>query len=199
MKFKAAVLGVALTTMCVGAADAGSNWIGFSGGAGFPTGDYGDAAATGWHLGATGTHMMNDQWGIGGDLAYHAWGESDQLKAATEAAFGPGSKVSWSAIQADVHGTMMFPTRSDAKPYAQVGLGLYDVAAKLTSPSGNDDTSKSKLGFNIGGGMDFRGSGNMRWGLAGAYHIVPAKDDLGADVNFFSLGVNLMLGLTPGK
>ena len=56
-----------------------------------------------------------------------------------------------------------------------------------------------KLGFNIGGGMDFRGSGNMRWGLAGAYHIVPAKDDLGADVNFFSLGVNLMWGLTPGK
>src|SRR5215510_1129489 len=143
MKFKAAVLGVALMASCVGAAHAGSNWIGFSGGAGIPTGDYGDAAATGWHLGATGTHMMNDQWGIGGDLAYHAWGASDELKAATEATFGPGSEFSWSAIQANVHGTMMFPTQSNVKPFAQAGVGLYNVTAKLTSPAGDDNTSKS--------------------------------------------------------
>jgi opacity protein-like surface antigen len=192
MKFKAAVLGVALTALSVGAANAGSNWIGFSGGAGFPTGDYGDAASTGWHLGATGTHMVNDQWGIGGDLAYHAWGASDQLKVA----LGPGSEFSWSAIQASAHGVMLFPTQSNVKPYAQVGLGLYNLAAKLTSPSGDTNTSKSKLGFNLGGGMDFASSGNMRWGVNGAYHIISAKDDFGSDVNFFSLGVNLMWGLS---
>jgi opacity protein-like surface antigen len=196
MKFKAAVLGVALLTVSVGAAHAGSNWIGFSGGAGIPTGDYGDAAATGWHIGATGTHMMNDQWGIGGDLAYHAWGGSDELNAATEAAFGPNSEITWSAIQANVHGTMMFPTKSTMKPYAQAGVGLYNVSAKLSSPSGDDDTSKSKLGFNFGGGMDFAGSGNMHWGVDAGYHLISAKDDLGADVNFFTVGVNLMWGLS---
>lgn len=199
MKFKAAVLGVALMAATVSAAHAGSNWIGFSGGAGIPTGDYGDAAATGWHLGATGTHMVNDTWGIGADLAYHAWGGSDDLNAAMEAAFGPGSEISWSAIQADVHGTMMFPTQSNVKPYAQVGLGLYNVSAKLSSPSGDDDTSKSKLGFNLGGGMNFSNTGNMRWGVGAGYHIIPAEDDLGSDVNFFSVGVNMLWGLNTSQ
>jgi hypothetical protein len=78
--------------------------------------------------------MVNDAWGIGADLAYHAWGGSDDLNAAMEATFGPGSEVSWSAIQADVHGVMMVPTQSNMKPYAQVGVGLYNVSAKLTSP-----------------------------------------------------------------
>jgi opacity protein-like surface antigen len=199
MKFKAAVLGVTLMALSVGAANAGSNWIGFSGGAGFPTGDYGDAAATGWHLGATGTHMINDQWGIGGDLAYHAWGGSDELNAAMEAAFGPGSEMSWSAIQANVHGTMLFPTKTNVKPYAQAGVGLYNIAAKLSSPSGDDDTSKSKLGFNLGGGMEFAGSGNTRWGVSGTYHIISAQDDFGSDLNFFSVGVNYMWGLSQGN
>lgn len=196
MKFKAAVLGAALMASSVGAAHAGSNWIGFSGGAGIPTGDYGDAAATGWHLGATGTHMVNDQLGIGGDLAYHAWGGSSQLNAAMEAGFGPGSEFSWSAIQAGAHGVMLFPTQTNVKPYAQIGLGLYNLTGKLSSPAGDDNTSKSKLGFNLGGGMDFASSGNMRWGVNGAYHVISAKDDFGADVNFFSLGVNLMWGLS---
>lgn len=199
MKFKAVVLGVALSTLSVGAAHAGSNWIGFSGGAGIPTGDYGDAAAMGWHVGATGTHMMNDAWGIGADLAYHAWGGSDDLNAALEASFGPGSEFSWSAIQADVHGVMMIPTQSNVKPYAQVGVGLYNIGAKLSTPSGDADDSQSKMGFNVGAGMDFAGTGNTRWGVAGAYHIVPAEEDLGSDVNFFSVGLNFKWGLSSGN
>jgi opacity protein-like surface antigen len=199
MKFKAMVLGVALLTLGVGAAHAGSNWVGFSGGAGIPTGDYGDAAATGWHLGVTGTHMVNDQWGIGGDLGYHAWGGSSDLNAAAEATFGPGSEISFSALQANVHGVLNFPTQSNVKPYAQVGFGLYDIAEKLKSPLGNDDTSKSKFGLNFGGGMNFANSGNMQWGLNGAYHLVPAQDDFGSDINFFTLGVNMMWGLSQSK
>ena len=196
MKFKAMILSVALLAFGVGAANAGSNWVGFSGGAGIPTGDYGDAAATGWHLGVTGTHMVNDQWGFGADLGYHAWGGSPDLNAAAETLFGPGSEFSFSAIQASGHAVMNFPTQSNVKPYAKVGLGLYNIAEKLTSPSGDDNTSKSKFGLNFGGGMDFAGSGNMRWGLNGAYHLVPAKDDFGADISFFSLGVNMMWGMS---
>jgi len=199
MKFKAVVLGVAISALSVGAAHAGSNWVGFTGGAGIPTGDYGDAASTGWHLGATGTHMMNDAWGIGADLAYHAWSGSDDLNAALEATFGPGSEFSWSAIQADVHGVMMIPTQSNVKPYAQVGVGVYNLTGKMTTPSGDADDSKAKLGFNVGGGMDFAGSGNSRWGVSGAYHIVPAEDDFGSDVNFFTVGANFKWGLSSGN
>jgi opacity protein-like surface antigen len=195
MKVKAAVLGVALLVLGAGASNAGSNWIGVSGGAGVPTGDYGDAAATGWNLGVTGTHMVNDQWGFGGDLAYHAWGASDDLNAFAEASFGPGSEFSFSALQGCAHAVMAFPTQTNFKPYAKAGVGVYSVSTKLSSPAGDDSQSESKLGFNFGGGMSFPTSSNMKWGVNAAYHIVP-QDTPASDVNFFSVGVNLLWGMS---
>src|SRR5688572_18821415 len=47
MRFKAMVLSAAFVALSVGAANAGSNWVGFAGGAGILTGDYGDAASPG--------------------------------------------------------------------------------------------------------------------------------------------------------
>lgn len=195
MKSMTVTLGAALLVLMAGTANAGSDWIGFSGGAGIPTGDYGNAANTGWQLGATGTHMLNSQWGIGADVAYHAWSGSNDLNAAAETLFGPGSEYKWSAVQATAHATMAFPTQGNAKPYMQAGLGLYELSLKLSSPSGDNNTSKSKFGFNLGGGMDFLTSHNMRWGIAANYHIVPAQNDLGSDLNFFTLGANVVWGV----
>ena len=42
--------------------------------------------------------------------------------------------------------------------------------------------------------MNFLTKSNMQWGLSGAYHIVQAKDDLGSDVNFFQVGVDMLWG-----
>lgn len=194
MKYKNAILGVAILAVLAGAANAGTNTIGLTGGLGIPTGNYGDAAAKGWQIGATGTHMVNTQWGFGGDVVYHAWGGSDQANAAAVQVFGPGSEFKWSAIQATAHALMAFPTTSNAKPYAKVGAGLYNVDLKLDSPLGNTSESKSKFGFNVGGGVNFLTKSNMQWGLSGAYHIVQAKDDLGSDVNFFQVGVDMLWG-----
>jgi opacity protein-like surface antigen len=197
MRCKAVFLGAALLLLGASAANAartgstGSTWLGVSGGAGIPTGDYGDAAGTGWHLGVTGTRMLNDQFGIGGDAGYHAWGPSEDV----EDALAPGEEISWSAVQATAHGILMFPTRSNVKPYARFGLGLYNVGFDFESPSGDFDDSESKLGFNLGGGMNFLTSGNTRWGMAAALHFIPAEDDLGADVNFLTLGVNVLWGI----
>ena len=195
MRCKAAVLGVALLAIAAGTANAGSDFIGLSGGLGIPTGNYSDAAGNGWHIGATGTHMLNDQWGIGGDIAYHAWGGSNAFNNAAELAFGPGSEFNWSAIQATAHAVMAFPTQSNVKPYATAGLGLYNMGLKLTSPSGNASDTKAEFGFNVGAGMNFLTSSNMRWGVNGVYHIVPAKNDLGSDIDFFQLGLNVLWGL----
>jgi len=194
-KSTAVVLGAALLVLGVGTANAGSNWMGVSGGAGFPTGDYSNVANTGWHLGVTGTHMVDDQWGIGADLAYMAWGGSTDLNNAAQTAFGPGSKFNWSAIQATAHGVMAIPTKTAAKPYAKAGVGLYSMDLKLSSPSGDVSTSKSKVGFNVGAGMNFPSNNSTRWGVEATYHIVPTGNDYGSDVNFFSLGVNLMWGV----
>src|SRR5262245_35367072 len=100
MTCKTAILGVAMLAVLAGSANAATNMLGLTGGMGVPTGDYGDAASTGWHIGATGTHMLNDQWGLGGDVTYHGWGGSKDVNAAAEFLYGSGSKVNWSALQA---------------------------------------------------------------------------------------------------
>jgi opacity protein-like surface antigen len=193
MQFKSAILGVALLAFCAGAANAtsGSNWLGINVGAGLPSGNFGDAASTGWNLGVTGTHMLNEQWGVGGDVGYHMWGASDALKAS----LAPGDKFNWSAIQATGHAMLRMPTSGNVKPYAQVGVGLYNLQGSLSSSSGDVSQSKSKFGYNIGAGADLMASGNMKWGVSGAYHMIPAKADFGSDVNEFSFGVNMQWGL----
>lgn len=188
MRIKAAVLAATLC-MFAGSAFAGTTWLGGNAGIGFPTGDYGDLAATGWHLGATGTHMMNDRWGFGGDLGYHSWGASDELNAATEAFYGPGSEWSWSALQFTGHAMYRFPSNSNVKPYVKAGLGIYSLSAKLNSPSGDASDSQSELGMNFGGGMNIMSKGNMMWGFDGTYHIVNTD---AADVNNFNLGIHMM-------
>ena len=195
MKSMSAVVGAAMLVLVAGTANAGSNWMGFNAGAGIPTGDYSNAANTGWNLGVTGTHMIDSQWGIGADVGYLAWGASNDMNNVAEAVFGPSSEFNWSAVQATAHGVMQFPTQGNVHPYAQVGAGLYSMDLKLNSPSGDVSTSKSKLGFNIGGGMNFPASNNMKWGVSAAYHIVPTGSDYGSDVNFLSVGLNLMWGV----
>jgi len=194
MTYKNVILGVAMLAVLAGAANAATNTIGLTGGMGIPTGNYGDAAGNGWQIGATGTHMVNSQWGFGGDLAYHAWGGSDNANAAAETVFGPGSEFKWSAIQATAHALMAFPTQSNVKPYATVGAGLYNIGLKLDSPAGNTSDSKSKFGFNVGGGVNFPTKSNMTWGFSGTYHMVSAKSDLGSDVDFFQVGLNVLWG-----
>jgi opacity protein-like surface antigen len=197
MRFKAAVLGTALLMLGAGAASAGSNYVGLTGGAGIPTGDYSNAASTGWQIGATGTHYVNDMWGFGGDLCYHGWGGSKDMNDALEATLGPDSKISFTALQVTAHAIMNFQNSGNVRPYAKVGTGLYNIGSKLESPSGNADGSDSKFGFNIGAGMNFLNSSNMRWGIEGSYHIIPVDtgSSFGSDLNFMQVGVNVAWGM----
>jgi outer membrane protein W len=198
MKFKAAILAVGLVAMTACGASAGSNGtfcIGPTAGMSLPTGNYGDAATTGWHGGAMCNYNMNSGWGIGATIAYHSWGGSDQLNAAAAAAFGAGSKIDWSAIQLTPEASYHFRTSSSVKPYAMAGLGLYDLKSKLTTPTGNTDVSKSKVGFNFGGGMDFASHGTTTWGIDTAYHVISAQNDFGTNVNNLTVGLHMQFAM----
>ena len=194
MRFKAAVLGTALLMLGAGAASAGSNYVGLTGGAGLPMGDYGDVAGTGWNIGASGTHYINDMWGFGADLGYHGWGASEDL----ESSLPSGDKISFTALQATAHAVMAFQTSGNVRPYAKFGAGMYNLGLKYESATlGDADESESKFGYNVGAGMNFLTSSNMRWGVYGAYHIIPVDDEdsFGTDLNFAQLGVNIQWGL----
>lgn len=192
MKFKFVILCAALLAMSAGAANAASNWVGVVGGAGVPTGDYGKAATTGWQLGATGTHVMNEQWGFGADVGYHMWNGSSDANAAAEAAFGAGSEWKWSAIQATAHAIYTLPASGSMTPYLKGGLGFYGVTGKLKSPAGDVNDTQNKLGYNIGAGMNFASTGSTHWGVVAQYHIVPIQNQ---NVDFMTFGLNMMWGV----
>jgi hypothetical protein len=81
------------------------------------------------------------------------------------------------------------------KPYLQTGVGLYSVKSALTSPTGNADVTKSKMGFNFGGGLDIAGHGTTTWGFDTAYHVISASNDFGTDINNFTVGMHMTFGL----
>lgn len=201
MKAKQILFAAVFTTMLAGAASAaGTTWMGLTGGAAIPAGSYADVANTGWNLGVTGTHWIDNTWGFGGEVAWHSWNGSDALNTAAESAFGPGSEFHWTALQATAQTTMNIPVQSAVKPYASMGVGMYNVTESLSSPSGDSDQSKSKLGLNFGTGMNFPGTGSMQWGLCARYHVIPASGDMGSNMNFFTVGVNMtMWHMTGGK
>ena len=186
------VLSAALLVFVAGAAHASGNWLGVTGGAGVPTGDYGDVASMGWQFGVVGVHMVDEQFGIGADLGYHMWNGSDDANAAAELAFGPGSEIKWSAVQGTAHAIYAIPTQGTVSPYLRGGLGLYNVTSKLETTGSDVSDSQSKFGFNLGAGMNFASTGKARWGLVGQYHIVPVE---GSSVDFMTLGVNVMWGV----
>jgi hypothetical protein len=182
MRIKAAVLAVTLC-MFAGSAYAGSTWIGGNGGVGLPTGDYGDMAATGWHLGGTAMRQVNENWGFGGELGYHSWGGSNLVNVG-------GDKWNFSAVQATGQARFMIPSSGNVKPYLSAGVGMYSFGAKLTSASGNMDTSESDMGFNFGAGMNFMSKGNSTWGFDGSYHVINTSGTV--DATGFNLGVHML-------
>jgi len=169
--------------MFAGSAYAGSTWVGGNGGVSLPTGDYGDLAATGWHLGGSAIRQVNDSWGLGADLGYHRWGGSDQLNVAND-------EWNFSAVQATGQARFMIPSNGNMKPYLSAGVGLYSFGAKLTSDSGNADTSESDLGFNFGAGMNFMSKGNQVWGFDGSYHVINTSGTV--DATGFNLGLHML-------
>jgi opacity protein-like surface antigen len=199
MRFISLMLCAVLTCAAVGVAGAQSFKIGVEGGAGIPTGDYSDAANTGWLGTALATYMLDERFGVGVDLGYHNWAGSDDLNNVTDLLLGTSdAKWTWSAIQATAHGVLMVPLQSPARPWLRVGAGFYSVKLKLESAAGGGDTSKSKFGFNGGVGVDFVANESTTVGVGGMYHFIPTKDDLGADVSFFTIGAHVLFNIPMG-
>src|SRR4029077_2583287 len=184
-------VGLVAMTACAASASSGSFCFGPTAGMSLPTGNYGHAGTPGWHGRVTADYNMNSGWGIGATIAYPSWGGSDALNAAAASAFGSGSKIDCSASQVTPQASYHFRTSSTVKPYAMAGVGLYDLKSKLTSStSGDQSDSKSKVGFNFGGGMDFASHGSTTWGIDTAYHVISAQNDFGTDINNFTVGLH---------
>ena len=179
------------------ASAAGKCWLGLVGGAAVPTGDFADAANTGFDVGGTGTYMLNDQWGVGVDGVYHMWNASDDVNAAAQVSTGdPSAEVKFSAIQGTGHLMYMMPMQGTMHPWLKGGLGVYNVKTKLDATSGSGDTSESNFGFNVGGGFNYAVNATWSLGVGAAYHMIQTDPDA---TNLFTVNANILWGSGGSK
>jgi opacity protein-like surface antigen len=152
------------------------NWtFGIQGGASMPTGDYGQVASTGWNFGGMADYWMNSQWGLGGDVAYHANNASKEINDGL-ALIDPGSEMKFSTMQFGAHATYLIPTQGGTmSPYLQGGVGSYNIKTKIDGGTLlTGEATESKFGFNMGAGVDFRATPTVNLGVNGTYHYISA-------------------------
>jgi opacity protein-like surface antigen len=194
-RLKLALPAVAL--MCALAASPGQAaiWLGGSGGVGMPTSDFGDAFKSGWNIAATGDFMLTPMWGIGGDLGYMAHNAKDEVNDAATAFFGVPTEITTHAMQYTAHATFVPPVAGNIRPYLQAGVGAYSATFKVDAGGASADESKTKFGWNGGGGVLFETSPTMALGVDAHYHNVDTKDDFGANFTWFAINGRIMFKL----
>jgi opacity protein-like surface antigen len=171
---------------------AGMTWIGAGGGLNMPMGDFGDVASLGFFGGVSGTHMLNDQFGVGGDIHFHSFGVDDEFEEGLAVLAGESVDVSLSALQFTAHGTWMFPMEGDFKPYARLGLGFYNVGSKVEGGTFDSDDSETNFGFNLGLGGMFKTSDTMAIGGEVLYHSIMTEDEAS---NLITIGAKIAFGV----
>ena len=194
---KPLVLLVALAL--VGAAPAlaarGDKWVGLQFGGSVPTHDFAESAKTGFEVGVAGTYMHSEHAGVCVDVAYHRWPGSDAANALVSL-LGPGSKVTFDAVQATLQVRYEFRTDGRARPHANGGGGMYYVKSRLTTPVGIISGDRQQnFGYVVGAGVDLKVSPTQRVGFGGTYHHILTS---GSDTDLFTVGLSLMFG-TGGR
>ena len=154
--------------------------FGITGGATFPTGDFGDAAATGYNVGA-----LLEFKPAPGPLSFRVEGDYQSFSAKDEIkdAFGD---TDLRIISGTGNVVWRFPIQSTTvRPYLTGGVGVY----YLKSESDTDllDDSQTKFGLNGGGGIEIPLSGLTTF-IEARYHSVFTSE---SNTNFFPLRVGI--------
>lgn len=164
--------------------------FGILGGATIPVGDYGDAAQTGFNVGAfVDFGRRLGPFGIRADVLYHGFGDRDIINPS-----GSGTNIAFSNKYSMVTGTLnlVFGLPLDVsvvRPYLTGGVGGYYIrnsprctsnstTCALVSSSLNDDNT-TKFGLNGGAGIEF-GIGSIGAFLESRFHqVFQGSPDLG--------------------
>ena len=138
-----------------------------------PTGDLSNDAASGFHLqGASSYHRLGWPIDLRAELGYYHFGAKDFTVAGAR----PGQTINEtgksSSIAGDVDATYALNTIGRTRPYLLGGPGVYNTHAELTRAGGTPTTSSAtKVGLNVGGGLNFSLIGRQAF-LEARYHHV---------------------------
>lgn len=126
----------------------GKMGISVQGGVFLPTGDFGDAAGTGF--GGTGTFLydLSPMFQVTGSVGYATWGSKEDLPA--------GWEYSFSSIPVQVGLRYAFG-KGNFLPYVAAETGIHFLSSKVTyeyfGQTFTSDDSESKFGFAPGAGF----------------------------------------------
>jgi len=152
-----------------------SSSITWSAGAGMsvPTGDLSNGAASGFHVqGTSAYHRLGLPVDLRAELAYHRFGEKDYTVAGAR----PGQTIAYagksSMIAGIVDASYALNTIGQVRPYLLGGPGVYNTRAELTRVGSPTTTSsETKVGLNVGGGMNFSFLGRRTYLEARYNHV----------------------------
>jgi hypothetical protein len=168
---------VVLSAPTVGAqrGKAHSSSISWSAGAGMsvPTGDLSTGAANGFHVQGNGAyHRLGWPIDLRAELAYHRFGEKDYTVAGGRGGQAINYASKSSTIAGIVDASYALNTVGRVRPYLLGGPGVYNTRAELTRAGGTPtNSSETKVGLNVGGGMNFSLVGRRAYFEARYHHV----------------------------
>jgi len=172
LMFGASVVALSLVAAPTARAQVG---VGVSAGLSMPTGDLGKAFKSGYSVnGLIGVAMPMSPIGFRGEVGYNSWdGKSDVADGVT------GSSLSGTA-----NVVLQVPGMIVAKPYLIAGIGEH----RVKFDDGTDDASETKMGWNVGGGLNF-GLGTLSTMVEARYITVNTS---GASIHYVPVTFGIM-------
>jgi len=145
------------------------------GGAGIPSGDFGDYWTTGLILGARGDYMLSPAMSLGLNFAYLKNDPSDMYKEQMET-FGIDSAKFTTIVVSGRFG-YWFQTGGQFTPYIVVGLGLYNISEEYTMSSVTEKVSQSAFGGSLGAGANVQVNETIAINLEANYNTTSADEE----------------------
>lgn len=157
--------------------------VGISAGVAAPTGDFGDAAGTGYNIeGSLEFKPMASPVGFRIDVFYNNFGFSDELKDFLE------SDGSFRALGAAINAVLSMSGVA-AAPYVLAGPSVTNIDANVDDSSVDTD-GETKIGLQAGAGVKFPLSG-MTSKLEGRYNHIFTEDTA---TSYFTLTFGVLFG-----
>jgi opacity protein-like surface antigen len=148
-----------------------------------------DAMGGGIGFGASYWKSVSPSVSWGGEVAFDNLGNAEY----TDALSSSTTKISGSVFHINPAVRYTFGPGVGTSFYAQGGAGWYNVSAKVEdSVFGNVDDSQSKIGFNVGAGMNFPVAPTTKMNVGVQYHTVSTEGESTNYLNFRAgIGFNL--------
>ncbi|HKQ59199.1 MAG TPA: outer membrane beta-barrel protein [Candidatus Eisenbacteria bacterium] len=191
----------------------GAGWtIGVNGGITKPTGEFGRDFGVGPLAGVDISVDLTDRFAVGVD---GSWTRSKHADVGTTQDFGGGNtytlnKDNLILMSGGVHGKYMFPVPGNVKPYALLGVGVYNVkedfeetfvtggVSTVVTDESIDLKAENRFGGKIGAGVMFHAAPMVAVGLQAEYNLVTLDQATAGESSFKFMGVRGVVNFHVG-